>query len=82
MNTDDMALRMLVEKWLAPTPMSPVRVTRFNRSSPNRRRCICVEASRPTGLLAIFFFRHGDGAWRVFPPSVESTRPMMAARLS
>ncbi len=39
-------------------------------------------SSIAAGLLAIFFFRHGDGAWRVFPPSVESTRPMMAARLS
>jgi hypothetical protein len=61
------SLRRLVEKWLAPTLAKPVRITRFSRIA-NQRRYICVEAVRPTDMLVIFFFRHDDGAWRVFPP--------------
>jgi hypothetical protein len=68
MNTGQMSLRLLVDKWLAPTPAMPVRVTRFSRTNSNRRRYVRVEAMRPTGLLAILFFRHDDGSWCVFPP--------------
>jgi len=77
MNTGQMSLRLLVDKWLAPTPAMPVRVTRFSRTSSNHRRYVRVEALRPTGLLAILFFRHDDGSWCVFPPSIESERPAM-----
>ncbi|CAH2912030.1 MAG: hypothetical protein CPSOU_2109 [uncultured Paraburkholderia sp.] len=35
---------------------------------------VCVEAQRETGVLKLFFFRHDDGFWHVFPP-VE--RPAM-----
>jgi hypothetical protein len=77
MNTGGMSLRLLVEKWLAPTPAMPARVARFSRMRANQRRYVCVEASRPTGMLMIFFFKHDDGSWRVFPPGVE--RPAMRA---
>lgn len=63
------------QKWFAPTPAIPVRVTRFIRSRSNRRRYVCVEISKPAGSFVIFFFRHDDGTWRVFPPEVE--RPTM-----
>lgn len=36
---------------------------------------MCVEISKPAGSFVIFFFRHDDGTWRVFPPEVE--RPTM-----
>ncbi|MGT2477532.1 hypothetical protein [Paraburkholderia terrae] len=61
----------MIEKWLAPTPGTPVRLTRFTRTRPSRGRYVCVEASRPAGPLAIFFFRHDDGAWHVFPPAAK-----------
>jgi hypothetical protein len=31
---------------------------------------------RPGGSLALFFFRHGDGVWHVFPPG--DARPSMS----
>ncbi|MCG5077092.1 hypothetical protein [Paraburkholderia tagetis] len=70
------SLRLLVEKWLAPTPATPVRVTRFTRTRSKRRRYVRVEAVGPAGSLAIFFFRHDDGTWRVFP--AESERAAMS----
>jgi hypothetical protein len=68
-------LHWAVDKWLAPTPAMPARVTRFCRTRDYRRRYVCVEALRPGGLLSIFFFRHDDGSWNVFPPAAE--RPAM-----
>ncbi|MFP3553975.1 hypothetical protein SB861_25165 [Paraburkholderia sp. SIMBA_049] len=77
MNTAGMSLRLVVEKWFAPTPAMPARVARFSRMRSNQQRYVCVEASRPTGMLVIFFFRHVDGSWRVFPPVRD--RPTMRA---
>ena len=62
------SLRFLVEKWLTQNLAAPVRVTRFGRMIHSRRRYVCVEAQRPKGSIALYFFRHDDGAWRVFPP--------------
>lgn len=50
MNTGQRSLRLLVEKWLAPTPAMPAHVTRFSRTRPNHRRYVRVE-THPTGLL-------------------------------
>jgi hypothetical protein len=70
MNTQRRGLHGLVEKWLAPTPAAPARVTQFGRTAGNRR-FVCVEVSHPTWPRAIFFFRHDDGFWRVFPPASQ-----------
>ncbi len=75
MVTTEKSLHWAVDKWLAPTPSMPARVTRFCRTGMHRRRYVCVEALRPSGLLSIFFFRHDDGTWNVFPPEAE--RPAM-----
>jgi hypothetical protein len=75
MNSGEKSLRWLIDKWLAPTPAMPVRVTRFSGTRSNQRRYVRVEASRPAGSLAIFFFRHDDGSWCVFPATAE--RPAM-----
>jgi len=69
------SLRGLVDKWLAPTAAVPARVTRFSRMPLERRRYVCVETAHPTGTLSIFFFRHDDGSWCVFPPAGQ--RPAM-----
>jgi hypothetical protein len=72
------SLRRIVDKWLAPTPAAPVREIRLCRMQANRIRYVRVEALRPTGVLALFFFRHDDGSWQVFPP--EAVRMTMSPR--
>ena len=78
MNTQRASLRRIVDKWLAPTPAAPVRDIRLCRMQANHIRYVRVEALRPTGVLALFFFRHDDGSWQVFPP--EAARMMMSPR--
>jgi len=72
------SLRELVEKWLSPTSSRLVRVKEFKNRHAEHQCYVCVEVQMSTGLepLAMFFFRHRDGAWRVFPPSRE--RPAMS----
>lgn len=77
MSTAEKSLHSLVEKWLAPDPRSRIRVVRFGHIGGDSRRYAHVEASTAAGLRAIFFFRHNDGGWCVFPPRVE--RPSMTA---
>jgi hypothetical protein len=71
MNAAERSLRLLVERWLAPTPSTPVRVTQIGRARSNHRRYVRVEILRSTGPVGMFFFRHGDGTWWVFPPEIE-----------
>ncbi|MBV8628761.1 MAG: hypothetical protein JO371_12990 [Paraburkholderia sp.] len=71
MNKLEPSLRLLVEKWLAPTENSPARVVRFGHTQRDHYRYVCIEAFRSEHLLAIFFFRHDDGSWQVFPPEVR-----------
>jgi hypothetical protein len=77
MNTAEMSLRLIVEKWLALTPNTPLRITRFSRARFAHGRYVRVEASRREDMVALCFFRHADGAWRVFPPDPE--RPAIKA---
>ncbi|MGF6969044.1 hypothetical protein OKW43_006072 [Paraburkholderia sp. WC7.3g] len=70
-NTNGQSLRCQVEKWLAPAPTMHVHVTRFSRTAGNGRRYVCVETSSPAGARALFFFRHDDGRWSVFPPTAN-----------
>jgi hypothetical protein len=71
------SLRLMVEHWLAPEFVDQVRVTRFRNRRSTRECYVCVETFNTTGPVAMFFFRHQDGTWRIFPPSRE--RPMMRA---
>lgn len=71
MNTAERSLRSLVEKWLTPTAAAPFRVTRFSRAGFSRRRYVRVDAQRPEGSVGLFFFRHGDDTWQVFPPGTD-----------
>jgi len=69
-SSNEQSLRFLVEKWLAPSPTMPVHVTAFSRTPWVRRRYVRVETALPVGgSLALFFFRHDDGCWCVFPPT-------------
>jgi hypothetical protein len=74
MAASERSLRELIEKWLDASGAASVRIQL--QPSPRRgiRRCVCVEAQRETGVLTLFFFRHDDGFWHVFPPG---ERPAM-----
>ncbi|WP_236674444.1 hypothetical protein [Paraburkholderia hospita] len=68
------SLRSQVEKWLAPAPTISGHVTRFSRTRLGGRRCVYVETSSSRGVRALFFFRHDDGSWYVFPPTADRLR--------
>ncbi|MBP0592922.1 hypothetical protein J8I87_24960 [Paraburkholderia sp. LEh10] len=71
----EQSLRFLVEKWLAPVA-APVHVTQFGRTKWDSTRFVRVETSPPDGLRSLFFFRHADGCWCVFPPTSARQRPV------
>ncbi|QCP52548.1 hypothetical protein FAZ95_25635 [Trinickia violacea] len=68
MNPAEMSLRLVVEKWLASTLTTSLRITRFTHARCAHGHYVRVEASRLEGIVALCFFQHADGAWRVFPP--------------
>jgi hypothetical protein len=72
MKSAEICLRSVVEKWFAT---APVRVTRFKWSGMGDSRSVRVEARSSSKAFSIVFFKHEDGAWRVFPP--DGRRPAM-----
>lgn len=70
--TSEQSLRFLVEKWLAPG--LPVHVTEFSRTRVGGRRYVRVETSLEAGSRGLFFFRHDDGCWCVFPPTADAPK--------
>nr|WP_238328068.1 hypothetical protein [Paraburkholderia mimosarum] len=64
------SLRSVVEKWLAPTSGTPVRVTRLGRPQA-QGNCVHIELLSPARRVGLFFFRHRDGSWSVCPPQAE-----------
>lgn len=76
MNTAEQSLHYMVEKWLAPSPQTRVRVIKFGHIREDKRRYVHVEVSASPNSRAIFFFRHDDGCWCVFPPRM--VRPSMS----
>ena len=72
MKSAEICLRSVVEKWFAT---APVRVTRFKWSGIVHSRSVRVEARASSKVFSIVFFKHEDGAWRVFPP--DGRRPAM-----
>ncbi|MGF6301347.1 hypothetical protein OKW42_004700 [Paraburkholderia sp. WC7.3d] len=77
MVSSERSLRLMVEKWLTPNSAMLVRVTKIRRSRSDHGRTVRIEASRAAGPIELFFFRHSDGTWCVFPP--ENERPSMSA---
>ncbi len=72
------SLRSLIEKWLAPTAATPVHLTRCTFANSSQTRCVLARSAASERSFAIFFFRHDDGAWRVFPPPPR--KPQMHSR--
>ncbi|RCJ10287.1 hypothetical protein DDK22_01115 [Cupriavidus necator] len=58
-------------------PTTSARVAEFSCTHAGQRRYVCVETTQLAGLRALFFFRHDDGCWRVFPPAAD--KPTMTA---
>ncbi|MFJ1255477.1 hypothetical protein [Cupriavidus sp. CuC1] len=69
MQSDTNNLHTIVAKWIGPVEGRPVRVARFGRMRTGRVPYVCVQ--RAADML--FFFRHGDGSWCVFPPANQGT---------
>jgi hypothetical protein len=75
MKSREACLHRLVDKWLAPATVLHVRVVRSGRMPAQRARFVYIEAATPAGPRGMFFFRHQDGCWRVFPP--HDVRPSL-----
>ncbi|WP_277187799.1 hypothetical protein [Caballeronia sp. BR00000012568055] len=69
------SLRAQAEKWLAAGSDTPLHVRLSGRTANGGLRFVCIEAQHPAGTRTLFFFRHEDGTWRVFPH--RPIRPMM-----
>ena len=63
------SLRAVANKWLALWPETMVEVKRCAHGREGQRRCVYIRAMGVAGELGLFFFRHDDGAWYIFPPS-------------
>ena len=71
------SLRTLVQHWLAPGATHQVRVVEFRNNRARQQCYVRVEVSKTEEPATMFFFRHDDGLWRVFPPA--RARPEMGA---
>jgi len=70
-STGRQSLRWLINKWFAFDTEADDRSTRARRVQFKSGRCVCVEAKHTGGKVVIFFFRHDDGSWQVFPPAAK-----------
>lgn len=74
MDATKSSLRGLRDKLLATAGTLPVRVLTLH-GSPDGQTCrVCVEIRHPDGPMLLFFFRHDDGTWHVFPPAKNLCR--------
>ena len=73
------SLRAVADKWLALLPDATVHVTRLAHGQKWHRQCVYVRVACTSGEVGMFFFRHDDGAWYIFPP--REVRPEFGTRL-
>jgi hypothetical protein len=76
MNHRTDSLHGVVDKWLGAALSLPAKI---ERERTGGRRCVRIEVMRAQDVLSMRFFRHGDGAWRVFPPARRG--PCMGERI-
>jgi hypothetical protein len=67
------SLRAMVQDFLSPDAERGFRVSHYGRSRIGRY--VCVVADNGTCSKAMFFYRHRDGNWCIFP--AERERPAM-----
>jgi hypothetical protein len=69
------SLRAVADKWLALRPETVIEIRRCAHGRKNghtpQRRCVYIRAIGGAGEVGLFFFRHDDGAWYIFPPSAS-----------
>jgi hypothetical protein len=70
------SLRSLVEKWVGLTHSTALQLSRTTRSDSNGQRVLRVDSALLDG--PIFFFRHHDGSWCIFPE--RASHPTMSLR--
>jgi hypothetical protein len=58
----------MAEKWLSLQPDMQVHITRHAQGQGMRRACVHVTTAGARGEVGMFFFRHDDGSWYIFPP--------------
>ena len=68
MAAGDTSLRFQVERLVGSTPDDTMRVRFIERSRVGSTRRLCMRIEWPRGSLPLFFFRHADGTWHLFPP--------------
>ncbi len=56
MNSNGRSLRSLVDKWLAPTPGTPILLRRLRHAKQGSLRCVRVGAAGALQTWAILFF--------------------------
>ncbi|PYE17694.1 hypothetical protein C7410_12569 [Paraburkholderia silvatlantica] len=69
------SLRAMADKWLFLRPDTRVHVTRVAQGARKHRSCVYVSAVGAVGESGMFFFRHDDGSWYIFPP--DEARPAL-----
>lgn len=71
----EISLRVQVERLVAETRDERMRVRFVTRWREGARRRLCMEIGWTGRLSLVFFFRHADRSWFLFPP--EHRRPGM-----
>ncbi|MGF6979537.1 hypothetical protein QFZ94_008052 [Paraburkholderia sp. JPY465] len=71
------SLHAMADKWLGLQPEKQVRAKRLAHGRRWRGSCVYVSAAGAMGEVGMFFFRHDDGAWYIFPPG--ESRPSIGA---
>jgi hypothetical protein len=70
-------LRSMIDQWLPAEFVAQIHITRYRSRHPERECYVRVEAINRTGPVELYFFRHRDGSWRIYPPT--QGRPAMHA---
>ena len=71
MKQDGCSLRMQIEKWFGCARWTSIHISRASRTFASGARYGCVTVSQRLSPHVIVFFRHNDGSWQVYPPSVR-----------
>ncbi|WP_120296949.1 hypothetical protein [Paraburkholderia sp. BL23I1N1] len=68
------SLRGLREKLQATVGAKPARLLALHGSQDGLTCRVCLEILRPDGPIVLFFYRHIDGTWHMFPPEDNQGR--------
>lgn len=82
MKAAEQSLRSVVEKWLGLQRPESARVRALGRPLSGNGRFVCIETVRGGEKCSLFFFRHDDRCWRVFPPAPASPEMALERRFA